>query len=440
MKQHAPLSGRRAQRGAVALVFGLTLVVLIGFAGLAIDLGRFFVIKSELQNAVDACALAAASQLRPGQNDSSALTRAVAYGQVFSTGGTTGIGAIKNWANFQSGVVDIQTSQITFSNENSDDENDWKDSNSAIYNTAKYAKCSYPLAGLPIYFMRVLNSALSTQTVSAMAVATLAPSSSTCAIPVGVCKKPGGTVANNFGFADGEWVVGKTTQPYGTGNFGWVDFSPPAGGASELADLLTGSGQCALNTGDHVGEQGNKASLDKAWNSRFGWYRSGGGQPSLSTAPPDFTGYAYSMDKNWPSGQKAYNGDPAIYGAAGAVNYQTASSSHLPYQGDTPMGIPSNGYQASTSQQHSAGMRRRIVAAAVVDCNVWNTNGSAQPVVEGWACVLMLHPIGVGNPQSPEVWDATKLEFLDLIDKPGSRCATTGLAGTGGGLVPVLVQ
>ena len=57
------------QRGSVAIMFGLTLVVLIGFIGLSVDLGRFFVIKSELQNAMDACALSAASQLKPGAGD-----------------------------------------------------------------------------------------------------------------------------------------------------------------------------------------------------------------------------------------------------------------------------------------------------------------------------------------------------------------------------------
>ena len=52
---------QREQRGAVMILFSLTIVVLIGFAGLAIDLGRAFVIKTELQNAMDACALSAAS-------------------------------------------------------------------------------------------------------------------------------------------------------------------------------------------------------------------------------------------------------------------------------------------------------------------------------------------------------------------------------------------
>ena len=50
---------RRNQRGAVAIIVGLTLAVLIGFAGLALDLGRLYVNKSELQNAADSCALAA---------------------------------------------------------------------------------------------------------------------------------------------------------------------------------------------------------------------------------------------------------------------------------------------------------------------------------------------------------------------------------------------
>ena len=36
-----------------------------------------------------ACALAASSQLRPGQNNPNALTRAIAYGRVFTTGGVS---------------------------------------------------------------------------------------------------------------------------------------------------------------------------------------------------------------------------------------------------------------------------------------------------------------------------------------------------------------
>lgn len=51
------------QRGAVAVIVALSLVGMIGFVGLALDLGKLFVAKSELQNSADACALAAAREL-----------------------------------------------------------------------------------------------------------------------------------------------------------------------------------------------------------------------------------------------------------------------------------------------------------------------------------------------------------------------------------------
>jgi Flp pilus assembly protein TadG len=54
---------RCRQRGAVAVVVGLTIFVLVGMIGLALDLGQMFVNKTELQNAADACALAAAREL-----------------------------------------------------------------------------------------------------------------------------------------------------------------------------------------------------------------------------------------------------------------------------------------------------------------------------------------------------------------------------------------
>lgn len=423
-------SSQRRQQGAVTVLLGFTLVVLIGFAGLAIDLGRFFVVKSELQNAVDACALAAASQLRPGQNNASALTKAVAYGRLFSTGGLGNLDAIKNRANFQSEVVAIAADQITFSDTIN---GTYLDSSSANYNTAAYAKCSYPLSGLPIYFMQLINPDFVSQTVSAMAVATQAPSASVCAIPVGVCKASGGTASNNYNLTPGQWLVAKGAAPYGTGNFGWIDFTPPNGGANELADLLQGSGQCEMVAGAKVGEQGQKTSLDVAWNSRFGVYKNGGGNPSLSDAPPDFTGYAYSTDsKSWPSAFNAYSGTPTV---PGVVNFQTARSGHLAYQSGAPFGT-SGGYSAvSSANLVTYGRDRRLAVAPVVDCSVWNTSGNAQPSVEGWACVLMLSPMNVGSAPN----EAT-LEYIGLSNVAGSPCASSGAAGTAGPLVPVMAQ
>lgn len=411
----------RHQRGAVAIVFGLTLAVLIGFAGLAIDLGRFFVIKSELQNAMDACALAAASQLRPGQNNATALTKAIAYGQVFSTGGADNIAAIKNRANFQSTVINIQADQITFADTLN---GTYQTAGLASYNTAAFAKCSFPLANLPIFFMKILNPLLTTQTVSGMAVATLAPSASACAIPVAACKVPGTTAASNFGLTVGQWLTPPAGpgSPYGTGNFGWVDFSPPGGGASELADLLKGPGQCSTAIGSVVGEPGSISSLDVAWNSRFGLYKPGAGNPQKETAAPDVTGYSYRIS-NWTTGSNAYGG-----GVAGQFNYINAASNYRPYQVDPP-----NPYDRLTSTEHNnLGRFRRLVVAPVVDCSVWNV-GSANPAVEGWACVLMLNPL-LATGELPSI------EFRGLSTAAGSPCSTNGEPGTFGPLVPQLVQ
>ncbi|MES3004213.1 MAG: pilus assembly protein TadG-related protein, partial [Pseudomonadota bacterium] len=54
---------RRSQQGAVIVTVALLLLLLLGFVGFAMDFGRLFIVKSELQTAMDSCALAAAQEL-----------------------------------------------------------------------------------------------------------------------------------------------------------------------------------------------------------------------------------------------------------------------------------------------------------------------------------------------------------------------------------------
>ena len=51
------------QRGAILVMSVLFLVVLIGFAALALDFGRLYVLRSQMQNAADTAVLAAAAEL-----------------------------------------------------------------------------------------------------------------------------------------------------------------------------------------------------------------------------------------------------------------------------------------------------------------------------------------------------------------------------------------
>ena len=48
---------RDRQSGAVAVLVGIALLAMIGITGLALDLGKLYVVKSELQNSADACAI-----------------------------------------------------------------------------------------------------------------------------------------------------------------------------------------------------------------------------------------------------------------------------------------------------------------------------------------------------------------------------------------------
>lgn len=424
----------RCQRGAVAITLGLTLVVLIGFAGLAIDLGRFFVIKAELQNAMDACALSAASQLKPGANDTNALIRATAYGKVFFK--TDVNNAVKNQVNFQSMVPNPDILEITFASSNAGPF-DVTDSN-----TAKYVKCRYPLTDLPIYFMQVLNPLLSTQTVSAMAVAKRELPFASC-IPVAACTA-GGNATNNFGYTVGDWLTATDGTQYGTGHFGWIDFAPPAGGSSELKAILAGSMQCDISQiGFEVNGQGNQDTLQEAWNSRFGWYKKGGGYSPLE-APPDKTGFAYSNlnedgsegGGNWPSGFNAYSGSSTVPGQPKFGGIGGAQEIFKPYQETIPVGIKTNQYNLplqETQLDELGRTNRRVASVPVVDCNIWKTPPSNQnTTVLGWACVLMLNPMEGGSAAS----NTAKLEFLGLASDANSPCS----GGEENAIAPVLTQ
>jgi len=399
------------QRGAIGVVVALSLVVLLGFLGVVLDLGRILVVRTELQNAADACALAAAYEL---DGNASALTRAENAGITIGT---------RNSMVFQSTPVSVTAADISFSPVLSG-----AGGSNAVYvtqaggatpATAKYAMCTLTRAGLPMTLMALLGAGA--KTVSAQAVATMAPSQSSCAIPLGVCANASGP---SFGLTPGQWVSGRFDAGGGlTGSFNWIDFTPPSGGQSELAALMTGQGSCAIQAGQNVGQtgvMGNAAA--KAWNSRFGLYQGGGGNPSLSTAPPDFTGYAYT-DTSWPAQANALPDFLDIERVA-----------HNTYQGNAATGLSLSGaYSSATPAQLAAsGASRRLSVAPIIDCSGF---GSSQTVpIIGYACVLMLHPIG-----SPS--DVVRMEYVGRADDPASPCATNGLAGGSfGPKVPVLVQ
>ena len=419
------------QRGAVAITLGLTLIVLIGFAGLAIDLGRFFVIKAELQNAMDACALSAASQLRSGAHDANALTRATAYGKVFFK--TDVDNAVKNHVNFQSMVPNPDVLEITFASSNAGP------FNVTDPNEAQYVKCQYPLTDLPIYFMQVLNPLLTTQTVSAMAVAKRELPNSSC-LPVVVCAD--GTTSP-YGLTEGQWltVISGPNQNVG-GFFGWGILSSP-GGANQIKDALSGSYQCDVSmTGQQLYGKGLMSGLTKEWNTRFGLYASA---MNPDTAPPDYTGYAYSDEAggNWQVPglvKNAYSGvntlDPTIPNFVTINNSLNLAQKQYQDESPQPIDFPIDKYpkmQPPEEQKEKGRLYRRIAAAPIAQCPV--DNGPFTNVVNDWACLLMLNPFDESGSQTAPKRKA-KVEFLGLASDADSPCS----GGDLNKIAPVLTQ
>lgn len=73
---------RAAPRGQVLVIFALALVVLLAFAGLAVDIGRQNAQQRHLQTAADAAALAACRALINGESDGAAATQARAVARI----------------------------------------------------------------------------------------------------------------------------------------------------------------------------------------------------------------------------------------------------------------------------------------------------------------------------------------------------------------------
>jgi len=434
---------RGRQCGAVAIVVGLVIVVLVGFVGLALDGGHLYLAKTELQNDADACALAASYDLTGAPTiPAAAFLRAEAAGRMVGK---------QNSVDFQGSAITDGNISVSFGTTLAAG-GTWTAAGGASP-TSKYVRCTITRTGLASYFMGVLG--FGSQTVTSLATATLAPAQNNCAVPMAVCVAVGGTPANNFGYTVGNWYGLDFTETGGgssstyTGNFRWVDFDPgaptpgcPGGGGQELACMVRGTGQCSLpppitgactmtgNTTEPgcVGENGNVSSMSSAYNTRFGLYK---GSSSATNAAMDFTGYSYRIS-TWTTGSNAYSGT-----VAGEQNFKAARSSFLATQGTY---VPGGGYSNSAgglgSQHETLGADRRLVTMPIVDCTGF-TGGQHAPI-RAYACMLMLDPYDkAGNAV------ISKLEFEGLSNMPGSPCATSGVAGSTtsiGPMVPALTQ
>jgi len=101
------------QRGTAFVYIGIAMFALVGFTGLAVDLGRGYVIKANLSKAVDAAALAAARGIGEGQSAASALANNIF--NVNFPNGYLGVTSVQNPPQIAFADASDQSSVITVS-------------------------------------------------------------------------------------------------------------------------------------------------------------------------------------------------------------------------------------------------------------------------------------------------------------------------------------
>jgi hypothetical protein len=398
MKPTPPSTLGGRQRGAVAVTTALALLVLLGFVGLVIDTARLQVARSELQNAADACALAAVLELN-GLSD--APQRASQTGRY--------VGGLRHKDHFQSALLGTADVTLGFALSL----NGTYQSAVSAEPAARFARCTAHSPGVVHFLMGLLGFAASN--VQASATATVVPSQSVCGIPMAMCQGTGSD-AQNFGYPVGAKVTLGATQS--SGFFTWADVlgTDSGSGLEPYVQAFMGSGVCDIPTAPQrciTIKTGVVTSLDDAWNARFGMYKQGGSGLDPATAIPDLTGYGFR---------------PPPAGGAYA-DYMGRAARREAFQGQLPSYNSPNGVHT----QYGASYRRMVVMP-VVACTSGSCGNGQRPVL-GWACALML------SPKAPS--QEAEVEFRGRADDANSGCRAAGMPGGGdavGPLVPVLVQ
>lgn len=396
----------RRQHGAFLITFALFMLFLLGFMGIALDFGRLFVVKTELQTAVDSCALAAARELN-GQAD--AITRAQSAGMAAGNA---------NNANLQStswnGAGKITASDI-------DIFRDKEYLRTTDAQKAHYAECKYTMSSIKLWLLQAMGAFTGDSTtwpntgaVGVRAVATRVSSQSACIIPV--------AIRWDIGLPSvGEWIPFDPGSKSKDKNMTWGNLNGSTNASTTEADML--NGYCVTPKPGAIFTPGTQANkIAAVWNYRFGIYSNSdiknGSVNYSSTGQPDYSSYTYTTSNS--PGHDVYQ------------DFLNKRLAFMPCGRAThpeDCGVGNGGYQTVSQAPvlKANGADRRVVTVPVI-------KGNANQFNNELACMLILAPL---QPSSM----TSAFEYLGLANDPKSPCKGSGYAGgTTGPVVPVLVR
>ena len=285
-------SGRSLWRnadGAVAPMVALSLTALIAAGGIAFDYARVASMDTELQDAADQAALAAASQLDHQPN---ACARAAAAASTLLTNKTvfaSGGGAV---AVPTSGVSDCSGNSAIQFYQSWDQATDTPGAAATDDSNAKVVVVSIT-PRQAVYALTPIVAAFHSGNINAQAVATL--NSAICKMPPVMICNPEETStntsfdANNY-IGDGLRLtsVGSGSGTWAPGNFGYLDTQSGVSGAPGLREALgwnTPPGECVSADGVNT-KPGATVTVTDALNTRFDIFDSNTSCPSGGACSP----------------------------------------------------------------------------------------------------------------------------------------------------------
>jgi Flp pilus assembly protein TadG len=354
------LTPLRKEKGVVLVLVALSLVLLVGMAGLSLDLSHAYLNKTRLQNAVDAAALAGANVLneRLGSISGTPTSAQVSAAKSEATSEIENIFSSANNSNTQLNVAISAKPTIEFSNTFFDP---------ATSTLPLYVRVTSPNVSYQSWFIQVLMPGQTSKNIATSAVAGVSPSTN-CVdnlVPIMLCAV--GNKASNWGYTFGERIkLDSKFDTSGTtikGNFMFLDTGCPNNSASCLEEQLAGAGKsptlCLGNTPTKVGTNPGAMTGPTAdgLNTRFGIY-SGDLKNSQADYPGDSNQTCYSLATNDITSHDNY-----LSGAPGIDDPNSKGKSSQFCDTNKAGGTPGNG--------------RRELVVPIVDCD--GTHGGVTP-------------------------------------------------------------
>lgn len=261
------------QSGAVAATYALSLIGLIAAVGVGYDFARLATMNTELHNAADQAALAAATQLT-GKAGAIASAKAAADGAANSLIKNKTI--LANDTNVTGVTIATFVFYKTKADAEADDESKAVDQTAATADAdARFVKVKVTTRSVFYAFTPIVNVVASSPSGAS---ATAGMGSAICKVPpVMMCNTAADPAIFDFAAIKGKGIVLKGTGGGGTwvpGDFGFLDVGA---GANDLGKLLAyGSppGTC-VDIANPSTEPGSMSSVINDFNTRFDIFESG---------------------------------------------------------------------------------------------------------------------------------------------------------------------